>query len=128
MRKRAAKSQREPTIALINIVFLMLIFFLVAGTLAAPLDGDLTLVKTRDMEGNAPADALVIHEDGTLSHRGAPVADAAGFLAALPEEARAVVRLVPDRDLPAKTLVSLGRTLREAGAGRVMIVTERGLE
>lgn len=128
MRKRAAKSQREPTIALINIVFLMLIFFLVAGTLAAPLDGDLTLVKTREMEGSAPADALVIHEDGSLSHRGAPVADAAGFLAALPAEARAVVRLVPDRDLPAKTLVTLGRRLREAGAGRVMIVTERGLK
>ncbi|HBR39356.1 MAG TPA: biopolymer transporter ExbD, partial [Sulfitobacter pontiacus] len=41
--RRFAKSkpQREPTIALINIVFLMLVFFMVAGTLAQPLDPDL---------------------------------------------------------------------------------------
>ncbi|HBT01217.1 MAG TPA: biopolymer transporter ExbD, partial [Citreicella sp.] len=38
MRKVRQKTEREPTIALINIVFLMLIFFLVAGTLAQPLD------------------------------------------------------------------------------------------
>ena len=46
--RRFAKSkpQREPTIALINIVFLMLVFFMVAGTLAQPLDPDLKLVET----------------------------------------------------------------------------------
>lgn len=38
MRAHRQKSEREPTIALINIVFLMLVFFMVAGTLAAPLD------------------------------------------------------------------------------------------
>jgi biopolymer transport protein ExbD len=46
MRRKTARQGREPTIALINIVFLMLIFFLVAGTLAAPLDKELKLVST----------------------------------------------------------------------------------
>ncbi|AKP00105.1 Biopolymer transport protein (plasmid) [Marinovum algicola DG 898] len=119
---------REPTIALINIVFLMLIFFLVAGTLARPLDPGLTLVRTADLEGRAPADALVIHADGRLSWQGIPVASPSAFLADLPQDMRPVARLLPDRDLPAANLVALGRAVQAAGAARVVIVTERGLE
>ncbi|MCM2563177.1 biopolymer transporter ExbD [Lutimaribacter sp. EGI FJ00015] len=125
---RRARKNREPTIALINIVFLMLIFFLVAGTLAPALERDLALVRTKGLNGTAPPDALVVHADGRLTRAGAPVASAADFLAALPEDARDSVRIVPDRDLPARNLVALGRALREAGAGKVLIVTERGLE
>jgi len=128
MRRRAPRKEREPAIALINIVFLILIFFLVAGTLAAPLDAELKLVRTADLDRTAPADALVVHSDGGLSHRGAQVASAEAWMAAMPEEARARVRLVPDRDLPAQELVRLGRALRIAGAERVIIVTERGLQ
>ena len=43
-------------------------------------------------------------------------------------DAPAAVRLVPDRDLPAAKLVALGRDLAAAGAGSVMIVTERALD
>ena len=59
MRRIVRRKKGEPTIALINIVFLMLIFFLVAGTLAQPLDGDLELVATSDLEGREPPEALV---------------------------------------------------------------------
>ncbi|MEX1234811.1 MAG: biopolymer transporter ExbD [Roseovarius sp.] len=128
MRRKIAKSNREPTIALINIVFLMLIFFLVAGTLAAPLDKGLSLVQTDKIEQTAPADALVVHSDGRMTRMGVPVASAAEFVTGLAQEARERVRIVPDRDLPAATLVGLGRALREAGAGSVVIVTERGLQ
>jgi len=127
IRKPRARSDREPTIALINIVFLMLIFFLVAGTLAPPLDTGLTLVRTADLEGTAPADALVVHADGRLSWRGAEMATPEAFLSHQPDEVRARVRVVPDRDLPAAELVRIGRVLRNAGAERVVIVTERGL-
>ena len=128
MRKRRQNTRREPTIALINIVFLMLVFFMVAGTLAQPLDKDLTLVRTADLEGRAPPDTLVVHQDGRLGYRGQDVASATAFYQARPEDAGDVVRLVPDAELPAKTLVDLARELRAAGAARVMIVTERGLE
>jgi biopolymer transport protein ExbD len=123
----ANRSRREPTIALINIVFLMLIFFMAAATLAPPLEGDLRLVRTEDLEGRAPPDALVVHADGRLVYRGLPQPDAAAYVAALPEEARATLRLVPDAALPAADLLRLGEALRRAGAGRVVIVTERGL-
>lgn len=128
MRRARASTRREPTIALINIVFLMLIFFMVAGTLAQPLDKDLTLVDTSELEGRPPPDGLVMHADGRMSYRGEPVASANTFLAQQDEAAREAVRIVPDRDLPAAELVTLARQLRIAGAGRVLIVTERGLQ
>ena len=129
MRKFAkTKPQREPTIALINIVFLMLVFFMVAGTLAQPLDPSLTLVETRELEGQAPPNALVVYPDGRISFHGQDQADAASFVASLSEEDRETVRLVPDRALPAAALVTLTRALRSAGAQRVMLVTKRALE
>ncbi|MFW2544832.1 ExbD/TolR family protein [Primorskyibacter sp. 2E107] len=128
MRRHRTRTAGEPTIALINIVFLMLIFFLVAGTLAAPLDAALRLVNTADLEGSAPADALVLHANGRMTHRGADITSVADFVAGLPQDARARVRIVPDRALPAAMLIAKGRSLREVGAQRVVIVTERGLE
>jgi biopolymer transport protein ExbD len=128
MRRQTRKRDREPTIALINIVFLMLIFFLVAGTLAAPIDPALTLVRTVDIDGTAPADALVVHKDGHMTRQGVLIASAADFVQALPPEGRDRVRVVPDRDLPAATLVSLGHALREAGVTSIAIVTERGMQ
>ncbi|WP_291730395.1 biopolymer transporter ExbD [Leisingera sp. F5] len=126
--KPPAPAQKEPTIALINIVFLMLIFFMIAGTLAVPLDKDLTLIEAKDLEGREPPDTLVIHADGRLTLRGAVLPDAAAYVAALPGEDRAAVRIVPDRNLPARDLVQLGNALRAAGAKRVLIISERALQ
>ena len=128
MKRVRRKSNREPTIALINIVFLMLVFFMVAGTLTRPADPALELVETRSLEGRAPADALVVHADGRLEQGGQGFADAARYMAAQPEADRATVRLMPDRALPAQALVRLTRALRDAGAERVLLVTQRSLE
>lgn len=125
--KALAPSQKEPTIALINIVFLMLIFFMIAGTLAAPLDKEISLIETRDLEGREPPDTLVVHADGRLSFRGEPVADPAAYVSGLPQEAREVVKIVPDRNLPARDLVKLGHALRAAGAVSVVLISERAL-
>lgn len=120
----------EPTIALINVVFLMLIFFLIAGTLAPPIDRDVTLVKVAEIAGREPPDALVAHADGTLTFRGNAV-DAGAVPELVGEtssEGVRSLRIVPDRDLPARQLIELGDELRRAGADRVFIVTARGLE
>ena len=128
MQRVARKTKAEPTIALINIVFLMLIFFLVAGTLAQPLDGELKLVRTSDLDGRAPPDALVLHADGRMTYRGDEIADIAAYLARSSEEDLAEIRVVPDRELPADRLVALSRALRQGGAQSVIIVTERALQ
>jgi len=124
MRRPAPRRRPEPTIALINIVFLMLIFFLVAGTVAPPLDPDLRLAEARDLQLRAPPDALVLDAEGALSFRGTPVEPARY----MDGRGDAVARIVPDRAAPAERLVEVALALRAAGAERVLVVTERGLE
>ncbi|MEM9576926.1 MAG: biopolymer transporter ExbD [Pseudomonadota bacterium] len=128
MRRIARRTKGEPTIALINIVFLMLIFFLVAGTLAQPLDRELQLIETSDLEGREPPDALVLHADGRLSYRGETQADVSVFLSGKEDEDLNEVRIVPDREAEADALVEVSRALRAAGAQEVVIVTERALQ
>jgi len=118
----------EPMIALINIVFLMLVFFLVAAAIAPPLDRSVRLVQADDIEGRAPPDAAVIRADGTMVYRGAEITSEAYLAARLSEASGAVaLRLVPDRDLPAARLVTIAAELRRGGAEETWIVTERGL-
>ena len=131
MRRAPIRTKPEPTIALINIVFLMLIFFMVAGTLAPPKDPDVTLVNTNDLDSREPNYALVITADGALRYRGAPVSDPTLYLADLEfggEEAPHIARILPDRDAPATALLAVARDLRAGGADKVMIVTEKALQ
>lgn len=95
------------------------------GTIAQPLDPELTLVRTSEIDPSAPPDALVIGPDGAMSYRGAPVADASAYLALTDRPDDTVIRVVPDRDLPAAKLIEIGAALQAGGAERVMIVTER---
>lgn len=127
MRRPAVRSRKEPTIALINIVFLMLVFFMVAGTLSPALDRDITLVETDALEGREPPDALVIDKTGELRHRGAVLTSVAAFLDRPDSRALDVVRLMPDRALPAAELLRISAQLRAAGAKKIMISTERAL-
>ncbi|CUH49755.1 ExbD/TolR family protein [Ruegeria atlantica] len=121
---RRPKRRRDSTIALINVVFLMLIFFLLAGTLAPPLDPDLELVNTADLEGREPPDALILHADGTLSYRGTPTDPETHMRGQGPE----AVRIVPDRNAPGPRLIEVTGALRRLGASSVFVVTEKALE
>jgi len=116
--------KRDSTIPLINVVFLMLVFFLIAGTVAPPLDPNLHLVKTSELEGREPPDALVLHADGSLSFRGQPTAPDAHVAA----YGTGPNRIVPDRDVPAQRLMEVTGALRRAGATSVILVTERALQ
>ncbi|MCP1198303.1 biopolymer transporter ExbD [Notoacmeibacter sp. MSK16QG-6] len=116
------RQHAEPTIALINIVFLMLIFFLIAGTLAAPLPSDMETVRTEISPPAAPPDALAIAADGTLYQRAAATT-IERFIA--DTDLSEPVRIAVDRNLPARDLMSVVAALRTAGAVRVIMVTER---
>ncbi|PRY23137.1 biopolymer transport protein ExbD [Aliiruegeria haliotis] len=124
IRSTIPRRKRDSTIALINVVFLMLIFFLIAGTVAPPLDPDLELVDTAGLDGREPPDALVLHKDGTLSYRGQP-SDPKAYLDTRADEP---ARIVPDRDAPASRLVEVTGTLRRLGAPSVFLVTEQAIE
>ncbi|SFR12688.1 ExbD/TolR family protein [Poseidonocella sedimentorum] len=138
LKRPAARQKPEPTIALINVVFLMLIFFMVTSTIAPPMDERVQLTSTSELEGRPPPDAVVLLPDGSMTWRGEPI-DLAGAVArSAPVEDAAVpvageppameLRLVPDRDLPAQLLMERVAELTEAGAGQIFLVTERGLD
>lgn len=120
--------QREGTIALINIVFLMLIFFLIAGTLAPPLDPEVRLITTIEAERAEPPQALFLTASGELRSGGAAVT-VESYVAALRDGAPSVtVKLAADRDLPAERLIDVIAELRGAGVERVSVVTERATQ
>ena len=118
------RRKRDSNIALINIVFLMLIFFLIAGTIAPPLDPELKLVDTSELEGREPPDALVLRQDGTLVFRGTPT-DPTAYMAT---HGTGPVRIVPDRNASGSRLMEVTGTLRRLGAPSVFLVTVRSLE
>ncbi|MCC0076506.1 MAG: biopolymer transporter ExbD [Rhodobacter sp.] len=131
MRRPATAPRRraEPTIGLINVVFLMLIFFLIAGTIGPAPDPSIQLLHSPDLQTRAPTDALVLTADGGLrwdgsDWTGAPETAARAYLDSLPMPA--VARLLVDRDAPAAMVVRLAAALRAAGAERVVLLGERG--
>jgi biopolymer transport protein ExbD len=131
----------EPTLALINVVFLLLLFFVVTGTIVYQHDRSIlpptSLLLT---PGKAPADAVYVDADGNLSFRGQPQ-DAAGIARALradaPDAAEGAagsgesgavartVQVVADRSLMARTLLGVVRDLKDQGLHSLSIVTVR---
>lgn len=122
-------AQRESTIALINIVFLMLIFFLIAGTLAPPLDSSVSLITTQEAERAEPPRALFVQADGQM-RTGGRVTDIETYIGGLRGQAddeaggSVVARVAADQKLPAEKLLDVVEQLRSAGVDTVRIVTE----
>ena len=123
MRHAFKSAKREPTTALINIVFLILIFFMVAGTLSGPKDTSIEFVSTEGLECCIDPDALTISRDGAMSLDGAPITSFAQVIAAA-DKINPVVRIAPDQNLPAHQLLAIVRELEEAGFSEITIVTE----
>lgn len=130
-RPRQAK-RHESTVALINIVFLILIFFLIAGTLAPPPDPAIRLITTDKAPRQAPpdADALFITRDGAMRQDVAPV-NVSEIMAEFRNRSGLgtgeppAIRLVVDRALPATKLLDIITALKAQGAGRITIITRQ---
>lgn len=135
----------EPVLPLINVVFLLLIFFMVAGQLAPrPLgDAEAPGSESAATDENLDQLMLVLDTDGQLLHDGEPVdAEAVAALVKArraerqkqadnaPAEADAEhpagqepVRLLADTGTPLKNLRAKLEVLRDAGIEEVRLVT-----
>ncbi|WP_420407548.1 ExbD/TolR family protein [Hoeflea sp.] len=123
-----AGKKQESTIALINVVFLMLIFFLVAGSLAPPGDPDVSFIATERASAAAPPDMLFVGSGGQTTWRGEPV----DVTRALPEWSNQfgegsgrAFRVAADEALLAADLVDLVARLRAGGIADIVLVAER---
>lgn len=65
-----SNGQNENTIPLINVVFLMLVFFLIAGTIAPSSDQEINPVISQIADQTPPEEAISLHEDGRLFFQG----------------------------------------------------------
>ncbi len=129
MERPVERRQMENTITLINIVFLMLIFFLIAGTIAPGSPPDLNTVKTTEAEDARQEMMLGVRNDGTLVYEGAEITAAAYAALARQGAARQnqepVIRILPDRDLPATRLLEIVSELHGASGAKTIILSER---
>lgn len=116
----------EPVLPLINVVFLLLIFFMVAGRLAPGLPADVMPPKSTVASGdsNQPI-RLVVNRDGRLFWHDEPMA-----LADMPDRLDGIskdrpVQLLTDAEIPVSLLRPALSALRDAGITDVLLVTRR---
>ena len=129
-RKLDSPRRREPDLtSLINIVFLILIFFIVAGTLRPFTARDVTLVKVQpDVAGVAVPAKLIVFADGGISYRGeltslenlgTSLQRDSGVTPAKP------LTIVADARLDARRLLEIVRAVRRLGIEDISLLTQR---
>jgi biopolymer transport protein ExbD len=125
-----AKKEREPDLTgLINIVFLILIFFIVAGAIRPFSAQDLELAKTPEQTTEATAPGrLIVHRDGRmqLGRSELGLEELPALLKAetsIDRSANFVV--VADGRLPAERLLQIVAVLRAGGFQVISVMTER---
>ena len=106
---------------MINVVFLLLIFFLMTAQIAPPVPFDVALPRAAGDEDSGQA-ALYISADGEIAFETAR-GDAALTQAA---ESDGPLRLHADASLPAATLARVLAQLSTLGATQIELVTEGG--
>ena len=114
---------RDNTIALINIVFLMLVFFMLAGTLAPRPDTAVAPVEADAGEALLPRNAVSLHSDGTLQFAGTMLADGSPLPSALAGEPE--ILLYADRQAPAISLIAAITRLEALSDKPVVLMLER---
>ena len=120
---RPRRSAREPVVPMINVVFLLLIFFLMTAQIVPPSPFDLTLPNASGDEDTGQT-ALYISADGEIAfHTLRGDAALAQAVIATPDTP---LRLYADATLPAASLAQVLSQLTTLGATRVEIVTEGG--
>lgn len=123
---RAAPVREENLVPLINVVFLLLIFFLVAGALRPFATHGVEPAATSSIEAGAdPANPIVVALDGTIRVSGAVVGldGLAGHLGALAGSVPPTLHIVADRRLPAGLMLEIVESLGAAGIRDIRLVT-----
>lgn len=112
----------EPMLPLINVVFLLLMFFMIAGQLAPGYDVQAPESEAARDEEQRELPTLVIRKDGELSLND-QVVDPTSLAELLEAHAEQPIRLVSDADIALDKLRQLLSQLRELGIHEVRLVT-----
>jgi biopolymer transport protein ExbD len=130
---RPVRRREADLTSLINIVFLILIFFVVAGAIRpfAARDIDLARVARDDVGVTGPS-VLVLHRDGRIQYRGRFVdidtlsdmmRERTGQHGA--DQSGETFTIVADARLPASRLLEVSRAVQAAGIASMALMVER---
>ncbi len=124
---RRPDASEERILPLINVVFLLLIFFMIAGSLSA---ADPFAVEPPQSSRHAEVDAqdlqILIDAEGRLALDGEPLAETAMLAQInnhLADEPRRGIRLKADARIEANRLVILLEKLQQAGVSNLYLQT-----
>ncbi len=119
----------ENLIPLINIVFLILIFFLVASTLRSFDPAGLELSEAQaEVSADQGPNVLIAYADGRLALAGedvAPEALAARLAAFSQAQPELPLLIAPDRALPADALVEIAEAAQAVGIANVKLIVRK---
>lgn len=124
---RGGEISEDGVIPLINIVFLLLIFFLLAGHIAPPEPVDVEPPQTSASPDEAAEPAtLHIQADGALFHDAEPVTDLMATATALgtADGPRKII-IRADKDAPAELVLAVADALRKARVDETQLVVAR---
>ena len=126
LRRPPPKTERESVVALIDVTFFLLVFFMMVGRLDAT--APFTVLPPNGQTGTElPGGGITVSvgTDGALAVDGAPIAAEALTLAvksSLATNPKALVRINADRATPLRIILSLVNKLEDAGAKDVAII------
>lgn len=121
LRPRTRRASREPVVPMINVVFLLLIFFLMTAQIVPPAPFDLTLPGADGQEDGGSL-ALYVSADGEIAFEA--LRGEAALSAAVAQSGDTPLRLHADAGLNATALARILAQLSALGATAVDIVTE----
>lgn len=124
LRPRPRRASREPVVPMINVVFLLLIFFLMTAQIVPPAPFDLVLPTADGQEDQGTA-TLYVNADGDIAYE-ALRGDAALARAVAVSDDGGPLRLYADATLDGTALARILAQLAALGATGVDIVAEGG--
>ena len=120
------KERGEQVLPLVNIVFLLLVFFMLAGAFTRPEPFQVTPPRASGAAASKPSPAIVLVGAGQLAFQGELLTDLddlrgriRDWAKAQPEELQVKIEGL----LPAGRLVAVLRTLESAGIASVILLT-----
>lgn len=130
LKNQPRRSRHEADLTgLINIVFLILIFFIVAGALRPFSARNIELAKADgDMLGAVAPGRLIAYADGRLAYRGQEFSldEFEALLASGSElDKSEVFTVVADAQLGSSTFLAIARRLKSAGFKSIVVMSER---
>jgi len=113
------RNSEASLIPLINVVFLLLVFFLIAGSIRPGQSNRITLPESSQHQTQVTPHAVIeLHADGRVQINGASL-DRSSLMRVMSElpvpPGQALIRVRADRNLPVAAILEILGLLREAG-------------